>query len=146
MNEKFSSPPDRNLFNALVWEIARQIPPGKVCSYGQIAVMIPPPAGMTLKAYEGLGARWVGGAMAACPSDVPWQRVVNSQGKISLPKGPSHDHQRQLLESEGILFDEKERIDFARFRWSGPSVEFRQANGLLPGTSTSAPSQMEMPI
>jgi len=146
MKDRYSSPPERNAFNALVWEITRQVPPGKVCSYGQIASMIPPPPGMTLKAFEGLGARWVGGAMAACPSDVPWQRVVNSQGKISLPKGPGYDHQRQLLEAEGVTFDEKDRIDLKRFRWSGPSEEWRKAHGLVSGLAPSGPSQMEMPI
>ena len=72
----FTSPPDPKTFQSIVWDIARQTPSGKVTTYGQIAAMIPPPGTLTLKDYEAFGARWVGGAMAACPGDVPWQRVV----------------------------------------------------------------------
>lgn len=123
MPAKFTSPPDRNQFNAHVWDIVRQIPPGKVTSYGKVAAMIPPPRGMSARDYEAWAPRWVGGAMAACPEDVPWQRVVNSQGKISLRKGGGHLRQRELLEAEGVIFDQKERIDLDRYGWSGPSEE-----------------------
>ncbi|MDO9349360.1 MAG: MGMT family protein [Anaerolineales bacterium] len=71
----------------MVWDIVRQIPAGKVATYGQIAALIPPPGGMPLPDYLAFEARWVGGAMAACPPDVPWQRVINAQGKISLRPG-----------------------------------------------------------
>jgi methylated-DNA-protein-cysteine methyltransferase-like protein len=71
--------------------------------------------------YEAWGARWVGGAMAACPDNVPWQRVVNAQGKISLRKGGGFLRQRELLEEEGVKFDQKDRIDLDRYGWSGPS-------------------------
>lgn len=123
MPAKFTSPPDRNQFNARVWEVVRQIPPGKVTTYGKVAAMIPPPEGMTPRDYEAWAPRWVGGAMAACPDDVPWQRVVNSQGKISLRRGGGHLRQRELLEAEGVKFDQKERIDLDRYGWSGPSEE-----------------------
>jgi methylated-DNA-protein-cysteine methyltransferase-like protein len=65
----------------------------------------------------------VGGAMAACPADVPWQRVINSQGKVSLRKGGGGEEQRRLLEAEGVLFDEKERVDLSEFAWEGPSQD-----------------------
>jgi len=117
---RYSSPPDPNAFKNKVWEVVRLIPPGEVATYGQIAGLIPVPAGMDARDYLAFGARWVGGAMAACPADVPWQRVINSQGKISLPPGQGADHQRQLLEAEGIEFDERGRIDLTRFRWTGP--------------------------
>lgn len=123
MPAKFTSPPDRNQFNARVWEVVRQIPPGKVTTYGKVTAMIPPPEGMTPRDYEAWAPRWVGGAMAACPDDVPWQRVVNSQGKISLRRGGGHLRQRELLEAEGVKFDQKERIDLDRYGWSGPSEE-----------------------
>lgn len=74
-----TSPPDAATFNALVWDIVRQIPRGRVSTYGQIAAMIPPPQGFNLRQYEAAGARWVGGAMAECPDDVPWQRVINPE-------------------------------------------------------------------
>jgi methylated-DNA-protein-cysteine methyltransferase-like protein len=144
MEPRYSSAPDPVAFKALVWEIARQITPGKVCTYGQIAAMIPPPEGMNPHNYEAFAARWVGGAMAGCPSDVPWQRVINSQGKLSLRKGGGFEHQRKLLEEEGIQFDERERIDLKKYRWEGPSVEWLKAHGLtLP---PDKPSQMEMKL
>ncbi len=112
----FSAPRE---FNQKVWEIVRQIPRGKVTTYGRIAEMIATPDGMTLKEYEGVGARWVGAAMAQCPDDVPWQRVINSQGKISIRKNSDgHIRQRELLEEEGVEFDKKDRIDLARYGWN----------------------------
>jgi len=107
-------------YYAEVWEMVRQIPVVCVATYGQIASLIHPPEGITPQAYRAFGPRWVGGAMAACPDDVPWQRVINSQGKISLRRGDGQTHQRELLEAEGIIFDERERVDLSRFRWSGP--------------------------
>ena len=118
MPNRFTSPPDPVIFNALVWEIVRQIPPGKVATYGQIAAMVPPPEGMTTWDYRAFGARWVGGAMAACPEDVPWHRVINAQGKISLRRGA--EEQRDRLEAEGVEFDERGRVDLRRYRWEGP--------------------------
>ena len=49
-------------------------------TYGQIAQMLPPPEEMDFETYQALSPRWVGSAMAACPDDVPWQRVINAQG------------------------------------------------------------------
>jgi methylated-DNA-protein-cysteine methyltransferase-like protein len=119
-NMVYNSPPDRIIFNAQVWDIVKQIPEGKISTYGQIAKMLPPPEGMSPADYRAWGARWVGGAMAACPEGVPWQRVINSQGKISIRKGGGHTRQRELLESEGIIFDEKDRVDLDKFGWDGP--------------------------
>ena len=111
----FTSPPDPIIFNNQVWDIVRQVPPGKVATYGQIARMIPAPPGVEAKAYQAFGPRWVGSAMAKCPEDVPWQRVINSKGEIS-PR-PGAEHQRQLLEEEGIVFNERSRIDLKSFVW-----------------------------
>lgn len=117
MSQTFTSPPNRIFFNQRVWEIVSQIPPGKVASYGQIAAMIAPPGDMNPKSYLAFGPRWVGSAMANCPSNVPWQRVVNSQGKIS--QRPGAEMQRQLLEEEGVQFDERDRIDLTIYGWHG---------------------------
>jgi len=114
----FTSPPDPIIFNHQVWDLVRQIPPGRVASYGQIARLIQPPDGMDPKAYAAFGPRWVGGAMAACPEDVPWQRVINSKGEIS-PR-PGAQAQRQLLEEEGIPFDDRGRVDLKEFGWEEP--------------------------
>lgn len=128
---KYSSPNNKHSFNALVWEIVRQIPVGKVATYGQIARLIPPPGGMNLKSYQAFGARWVGGAMAACPEGVPWQRVINSQGKISLNRASGSEDQRMLLEEESIIFDQHDRIDLHLFGWDGPSVDWLKSKALI---------------
>ena len=117
----FASPPNLQAYYEQVWNIVRQIPFGKVAAYGQIAKMLPPPAGVEIEAYAAFAPRWVGGAMAACPADVPWQRVINSQGKISEREGA--ERQRQLLESEGIIFDAKDRLDLKKYGWSGRSED-----------------------
>ena len=122
MSPRFSSPPNPMGFNIQVWEIVRQIPPGKVATYGLIASLMPPPPGMSAQDYRAFGARWVGGAMAGCPDDVPWQRVINAQGKISTRRHGGENYQRQLLEDEGVIFDERQRVDLKRFGWSGPET------------------------
>ena len=117
---RYSSPPNQQSYYEEVWQLVRQIPRGKVSSYGQIAMMIPPPVGVDFDSYKAFSPRWVGGAMAACPDDVPWQRVINSQGKISAR--PGAERQRELLEEEGIEFV-KDKVDFKRYGWKGPGEE-----------------------
>lgn len=133
---RFTSSPNTQAFNEKVWNIVRQIPPGRVTSYGQIAAMIPPPEGMDPKSYDAFAARWVGGAMAACPNDVPWQRVINSQGKLSLRAGA--EQQRALLIEEGVFFNDRGRVDLKRFGWLGPSDDWLKMNGFLPSPGFGA--------
>lgn len=123
-------------FFPLVWQLARQIPRGTVFSYGQIAQYIPTPPGITEDDYRTYRARWAGQAMNACPADVPWQRVINAQGKISY-RGAS-ERQRRLLEAEGITFDERERVDFKRFGWQGPDPDWLRDHGYI---ATDEPRQ-----
>ena len=111
---------NRDAFDAQVWRLVQQIPPGRVTTYGRLAAMLLPPEGVTVERYAAFGARWVGGAMARCPDGVPWQRVVNAQGKISVREGGSHERQRDLLEAEGVAFDDNGRVDWDRFGWNGP--------------------------
>jgi methylated-DNA-protein-cysteine methyltransferase related protein len=129
------TPPDPQAFNQIVWKIAQQIPEGQVSTYGQIASMIPPPEGLLPPQYKRWAAIWVGGAMNATPpdADIPWQRVINSKGMISLPVGsPGAQEQRALLEMEGVVFDDAERIDFERFAWDGPTETWLKENHLWP--------------
>ena len=95
-----------------IYELVDQIPPGQVATYGQLAELV-----------GRCTPRMVGYAMAATPTwrKIPWQRVINSQGRVS-PRRHSAGHldQRQLLETEGIVFDSRERIDLDRFGWRGP--------------------------
>ena len=118
-SQRYTSPPGREAFNQQVWALVRQVPPGRVCTYGQIAALIPPPTGMDPKSYHAFAPRWVGGAMAACPQDVPWQRVINSQGKVSLGRQGGQE-QRDLLEAEGVEFDDRGRVDLRKYAWAGP--------------------------
>src|SRR5690606_18343761 len=114
--------PDPQSFNRIVWDIVRQIPHGKVATYGQIAAMIPAPEGVDPEVYRRLGPRWVGDAMNAVSRvdepTIPWHRVINSKGGISLPaESPSSAIQRGRLRHEGVEFDAKERVNLKRFGW-----------------------------
>lgn len=93
---------------AKVYELVRKIPPGRVMTYGQIALLLEP-----------LSARAVGWAMNSCPEDVPWQRVVNSRGGCSTDRLPHLQTglQRALLENEGILFRENGTLDLGQYLW-----------------------------
>jgi methylated-DNA-protein-cysteine methyltransferase-like protein len=115
---RYTSPPNQHDFNSSVWDMVRQIPYGKVATYGQIALLLPPPPGVEFETYKAFGPRWVGGAMAACPNDVPWQRVINSKGEIS--ERPGAQKQKELLLEEGVVFNEKGRIDLKKYGWRGP--------------------------
>lgn len=125
----FSSPPNPQAYYQQVWNLVRQIPHGRVATYGQIAKMLAPPMGVEIEAYAALGPRWVGGAMAACPDDVPWQRVINSKGEISERAGA--ERQRPLLEQEEVQFDAKDRIDLKKYGWKGLGDESESSQPLL---------------
>ena len=102
-----------NTFFQQVHRLVRLIPPGKVATYGQIARLLGNPR----------AARMVGWAMHSIPEsgDIPWQRVVNARGFISLDtRGPGGAIQRALLEAEGIAFDEHGRLDLKVYGWTGP--------------------------
>ena len=121
---------DQKKFCETVWMIVRLIPTGKVVSYGQVGGYIPCPEGVKDETYQTFRARWVGSAMAACPEGVPWQRVINAQGMISQRRGA--EGQRRMLEAEGVVFDEKDRVDLAIYGWVGPSIDWIEENGLVP--------------
>lgn len=120
---RYLSPNQQNEFNQSVWEIARRIPYGRVSTYGQLASLAVPPDGIDQTAYKAWGARWVGSAMAACPDDVPWHRVINAKGEISLRRGVGYLKQKALLIAEGVEFDERSRIDMKNFSWDGKSLQ-----------------------
>lgn len=129
MNDMELPAAEQAVFYYAVWQIARQIPRGQVSTYGQIAEYIPVPVGIAPDIFKAFRARWTGNAMAACPPDVPWQRVINSQGKISIRQGA--DEQRRLLEAEGVVFDSHERVDLKRYGWAGPDNNWLRENNLL---------------
>ena len=94
----------REFFNE-VYEITRQIPLGKVLTYGKIAILAGRPQ----------HARWVGRAMALAPPDgmLPCHRVVNSIGQTA----PGWTEQRTLLEREGVTFLANGRVDMKKHLW-----------------------------
>ncbi len=123
MASRYTSIPNREQYYARVWALVRRVPPGQVVTYGQVAAMVNPPKGTAIRNYLAFGPRWVGGAMAHCPEDVPWHRVVNAQGKISLRRSDGGAEQQTRLEAEGVVFDEAGRIALDRYRWQGPEKE-----------------------
>lgn len=112
--------PERQIYFSRIWSLVRKVPPGKVTTYGQLARLVDPPEEISEQDYRTYGARWVGQAMRECPAGVPWQRVINSQGKISLP-GAGGVEQRQRLEEEGVVFNASGKIDLKLFGWDGPN-------------------------
>ena len=95
----------------VIYDVIARIPKGRVATYGQIASL----AGMAGR------ARQVGYALAATPESVrvPWHRVINAKGEVSERRGGDTFEriQRSLLEAEGLVFDERGRIDLKRFGW-----------------------------
>jgi methylated-DNA-protein-cysteine methyltransferase-like protein len=114
--------------------IVRAIPPGRVMTYGSVAALIPPPPGMGWGAYERIRPRWVGYALADCPEEVPWQRVVNVKGQISARVGHGPHIQRALLEEDGVVWSDGQRIDLTTFGWE-PDPDWLLHRGLLPPAS-----------
>lgn len=107
---------DRDERRARILAAVDSIPPGRVATYGQIARE----AGLPRR------ARLVGRVLATLPAGtrLPWHRVVNAQGRISLR--PGAPLQRRRLASEGVRFTAAGRIDLARFTWT-PTDDGRAA-------------------
>jgi len=111
-------PVNRSQFNEFVFALVRQIPPGWVMTYGQVAACIPEPSFIDGLAYRRIRARWVGYALAACPEDVPWQRVVNQKGKPSQRETGGHLAQAALLAAEGTPTRADGTIDLEAAAWT----------------------------
>ena len=100
---------DEQSYREKVYRIVKEIPVGRVMTYGQIADIL----------GEGYTARTVGYVMhAADTENVPWQRVINSQGacstgRMTLPV----NLQQKILEDEGVVFNEKGKCDLGVYRW-----------------------------
>ncbi|MBD2114636.1 MULTISPECIES: MGMT family protein [Cyanophyceae] len=105
-----------------IYAVVRQIPPGQVATYGQVAEL----AGLIGK------PRLVGYALYRVDmttDDVPWQRVINAKGEVSeSPLRHGSDYlQRAMLEDEGIEFDHRGRIDLGKYKWRPPDSVIEQA-------------------
>ncbi|MBX7060915.1 MAG: MGMT family protein [Pyrinomonadaceae bacterium] len=98
-----------------VYSIVRDIPSGRVMTYGQLAIIL----------GEGYTARTVGFVMHGADTDkVPWQRVINSQGKCSTGKLTIPINlQQTLLEAEGIEFNAAGKCDLGLYQWFPDGLE-----------------------
>lgn len=121
-----------------IYAVVRQIPAGKLATYGQVAAVV----------GRGCTARVVGYAMSALPVDeaeTPWQRVINAKGEISQREGPGPIIQRAFLEKEGVIFDENGRANFDDFGWEGPSWEWLEAHQFHPAPLLSSGKKKSPP-
>jgi methylated-DNA-protein-cysteine methyltransferase-like protein len=96
-------------FFSRIYALVRRIPRGRVATYGQIARAVGAPG----------AARTVGWAMHGCGDHLPWHRVVNARGEISVRPTNDYHTQRALLRAEGVRFDRAGRIDLSRYGWKG---------------------------
>ena len=97
-------------FTDRVKDLLVRIPYGRVAAYGQIALL----------AGNARGARQVVRVLhsSSAKCKLPWYRVINSRGTVSLRPGAGYELQRELLEAEGVEFGDNGRIDLKRFLWS----------------------------
>ncbi|HCL5275014.1 TPA: MGMT family protein [Salmonella enterica] len=98
----------QDTFPQRVWQIVASIPEGFVTTYGDVARLAGSPR----------AARQVGGVLKRLleGSTLPWHRVVNRHGAISLT-GPDLQRQRQALLAEGVVVSGSGQIDLQRYRW-----------------------------
>jgi methylated-DNA-protein-cysteine methyltransferase related protein len=101
---------NRSPFTQRVIKILKSIPAGKVFTYGGVAVAAGNPRGAR-------GVAWVLNSSSR-RENLPWHRVINSKGTISLKPGYGFELQKQLLESEGIEVSESGAIDLKLYLWS----------------------------
>jgi methylated-DNA-protein-cysteine methyltransferase-like protein len=110
MNINRKKTPETLPFTDRVKELIKKIPKGKVSTYGHIAAFAGNPH----------GARQVVRILnsSSRKDKLPWHRIVNRQGRISLKPNQGYEIQKVLLEKEGIRFGNKDTIDFDRYLWS----------------------------
>ncbi|WP_320174305.1 MGMT family protein [Maridesulfovibrio sp.] len=99
----------RTVFTEKAIEVIKAIPEGKVCSYGKVAALAgnPRAARQVVRILHSSGKK----------ENLPWQRVVNREGRISLKKGQGYERQRELLEHEGVEFSLDGQIDLEIYLW-----------------------------
>lgn len=90
-------------------QLIKHIPAGKVATYGQIAIY----AGNPRASRQ---VSWILHSSSR-KDNLPWHRVINSKGRISLPKERGYDLQKKLLETEGVVFKENDFIDLDKYIW-----------------------------
>lgn len=101
-------------FTSEVIKLIKSIPRGKVATYGQIACL----AGFCSSVRRVV---WI---LHSCSKKerLPWHRVVNQKGTISLRPGEGYELQKDMLQKEGIVFDKNDRIELDRYLWEPDEV------------------------
>ncbi len=91
-------------FTAEVIQVLKNIPPGYVVTYGEVARMAgnPRAARQVVRILHSMSEKY----------SLPWHRVVNAKGEITIPGEEAKNLQRTLLEAEGVLFTEEGRVHF----------------------------------
>ncbi|MHA2223620.1 MAG: MGMT family protein [Candidatus Hodarchaeales archaeon] len=92
-----------------VINIIKDVPVGKVATYGQIATYAGNPRASRQVA-------WILHSSSR-KANLPWHRIINSKGRISLPRNRGYELQKELLENEGVVFGKNDTIDFKIFLW-----------------------------
>ncbi len=107
-------------FYIQVYQVVQQIPPGKVTSYGRIAQMLGSPNAARAVGYALSALKNPGSTATYTSATVPWQRVVNSQGRISIHhREQTAQKQARYLREEGVEVDENSRINLDIYLWKG---------------------------
>lgn len=118
----------RTVYCRHIWETVASIPRGRVATYGQVA---------RLSGFAN-GARRVGWALRCAPAgiELPWHRVVNAQGKISIPNSdPAHDEQTRRLIAESVPIIAG-RIELSRYGWAPDMDELVWGPVAIPAVET----------
>jgi len=97
-------------FTDRVKRIIKRIPKGRVATYGQIAAIAgnPRAARQVVRILHSSSRK----------DKLPWHRVINSRGGISLLPGQGYELQKNLLESEGVAFGLNDKVNFKRYLWA----------------------------
>ncbi|MDH4222204.1 MAG: MGMT family protein [candidate division Zixibacteria bacterium] len=100
--------------NQRIITLIKNIPEGKVATYGQIATMAGNPQATRLVVWT----------LNSCSQKekLPWHRVINSKGRISLKPGQGYELQKMLLQKDGIKFEEDDSIDLEKYLWSPSEI------------------------
>jgi methylated-DNA-protein-cysteine methyltransferase-like protein len=110
-------------FEERVKVLIKRIPRGRVATYAQIAAL----------AGNYLAARQVARVLHSSSDKdrLPWHRVINSRGGLSLRRGRGFEEQKRLLAREGVCFDRRGRIELNRFQWEPPGLPSPAARKFL---------------
>jgi methylated-DNA-protein-cysteine methyltransferase related protein len=106
---------ETNSFAQRVKKVIKAIPKGRVATYGQVAMMAGNPRAVR-------GVVWILHSSSR-KANLPWHRVINRKGKISLSPGQGYEEQKARLQSEGIQFDGEDYIDLNQFLWQPNSLD-----------------------